>query len=203
MKTLLVIHSSARQTRSVTRHLTARFVETWHRHNPDSTLVVRDVGLSPPSPLHERWIAAAFDESGSQASDLVESEMLIDEIASADAIVMGVPMYNFGLPAQLKAYFDQVIRMGRTFAYDPHAAEPYRGLLSSRPCTIITSVSEPAMHPPGALSHLNFLEPHVNTMWSFIGISDIRYVRAEEGLLRDAERRSRFESEIDEAAKRS
>jgi len=167
----------------------------------DSGLIILGAVLATVSLL--LTLAAAFDESGSQASDLTESETLIQEIAAADAIVLGVPMYNFGFPAQLKAYFDQVVRIGRTFAYDPHAAEPYRGLLSSRPCTIITSVSEPALYPNGAMAHLNFLEPHLNTLWSFIGISDIRYVRAEEGLLRDAERCARCEGAVDEAARRS
>ena len=68
------------------------------------------------------------------------SEALIEEIFRASAIVVGAPMYNFGMPAQLKAYVDQIIRVGRTFAFnDPESANPYQGLVPSRPVVIVTS----------------------------------------------------------------
>ena len=201
MKTFLVINSSGRVTRSVTRRLTARFVETWRDHNPGSTVIIRDVGLSPPSPVSEHWIAAAFDDSGTPAEALCESEALIQEIISADAIVMGVPMYNFGLPAQLKAYFDQVVRIGRTFAYRPNDDDPYRPLLSSRPCVVITSVSDVALYPHGALAHLNFCDPHLTMLCNFIGISEPMYIRAEEGLLRKPTALAQVETEVDRMAR--
>lgn len=200
MKTLLVINSSGRVARSVTRRLTARFAETWRGVNPDSAIVIRDVGLSPPSPVSERWITAAFDDSGTRTDDLRESEALIQEIISADAVVMGVPMYNFGIPAQLKAYFDQVIRIGRTFAYDPQADAPYKPLLTSKPCIVITSVSDAALYPGGAFAHLNFSDPHLNMLWAFIGITKLSYVRAEEGLLRNLGALAQVEAEVDRAA---
>lgn len=199
MKTLLVINSSGRKVRSVTRHLTAPFAERWRALHPDSIVVVRDVGALPPTPVNEAWIKAAFADSGGPTQDLRESEGLIEEIISADAIVMGVPMYNFGLPAQLKAYFDQVIRIGRTFAYEPRADGPYRPLLPSKPCTVITSVGNPELHPNGTLAHLNFLEHHLTTLWAHIGITDIVYIRADQELLRNADNLVRIEAEVDGA----
>jgi FMN-dependent NADH-azoreductase len=201
MKTLLVINSSGRVTRSVTRRLTARFVETWRKRNPGSTVISRDVGRFPPSPVGERWIAAAFGDSGTQAKVLSESEALIQEVVSADAIVMGVPMYNFGVPAQLKAYFDQVVRIGRTFAYHPDSDDPYRPLLASKPCIVITSVSDAALYPDGALAHLNFCDPHLTTLWGFIGITGPLYIRAEEGLLRNPPALAQIEAEVDQWAR--
>jgi FMN-dependent NADH-azoreductase len=185
MKTLLVVNSSGRVTRSVTRRLTARFAEGWLRSNPSGTVIERDVGLRPPSSVSEPWIAAAFADPGSRAGlrseALRESEILIGEITSCDAIVLGVPIYNFGMPAQLKAYFDQIIRIGRTFAIDPQPEDPYRPLLASKPCIIVTAASEPALYPGGPLAHLNFLEPHLRTLWRFIGVDDVSFVRVVSG----------------------
>lgn len=203
MKTLLAIHSSGRSTRSVTRHLSEHFVATWRGQDSDANVVVRDIGLSSPSPVNETWIKAAFGELKGPAEELAESEELIEEIITADAIVLGVPMYNFGLPAQAKAYFDQVTRVGRTFDYDPEAAAPFRPLLSSKPCTVITSVSDPDLYPGGTQFHLNCLEPHLDTLWRFIGIRDLDLIRAEEGLLEDTPGLARAEAEVDRAAERA
>jgi FMN-dependent NADH-azoreductase len=182
MNSLLVINSSGRFTRSITRRLTARFVAGWKSRNPRTKVMTRDVGLNPPPPVNEAWIAAAFaedpDHAASASTSLALSETLIAEVITAEAIVLGVPMYNFGLPAQLKAYFDQIVRVGRTFAFDAEATEPYRPLLSSRPVVAITSVGDGALLPGGALAHLNFLEPHLETILAFIGLTDITFVRA-------------------------
>jgi len=200
MRTLLVINSSSRVTRSVTRRLTSGFADAWRTRTPDSNVVVRDLGLSPPSPINEEWIKAAYDPGSMHAEVLSDSEELIGELIAADAIVMGVPMYNFGLPAQLKAYFDQVIRIGRTFAYDPGEDEPYRPLLEPKPCIVITSVSDVALYPGGEMMHLNHSDPHLSTMLSFIGIGQPTFVRAEESILGDPDALARLEAELESAA---
>ncbi len=109
---------------------------------------------------------------------LALSEVLIDEIIAADAILLGVPMYNFGMPAQLKAYIDQIVRVGRTFAFDATAENPYRPLLASKPVVAILSAGDGSLHIGGTLAHLNFLEPHLATILSFIGLTDVTFVRA-------------------------
>ena len=181
MKSLLVINSSARITRSITRHLTSRFTESWLRRNPSGTVVHRDVGLNSPPAVNEAWIAAAFAQPGGEGTGvsgpLTLSDVLIDEIMQADAIVLGVPMYNFGMPAHLKAYVDQIVRVGRTFAFDAAAGDPYQPLLASKPVVVITSAGDGAIHPGGALAHMNHLEPHLETVFGFIGLTDITFVR--------------------------
>lgn len=183
MKSLLIINSSARSARSITRHLTHRYAAGWTLRHPTGQIVNRDLGLNPPPAVSESWIAAAFAKPGqltpSMSDALAVSEELIGEIERADAIVIGAPMYNFGAPAQLKAYIDQIVRIGRTFDFEPSDIEnPYRPLVPSKPVVIVISVGDGSLHPGGCLAHLNFLEPHLVTVLNFIGLSDISFVRA-------------------------
>ncbi|RFA30958.1 hypothetical protein CAI21_02990 [Alkalilimnicola ehrlichii] len=181
MPRLLVINSSGRNTRSITRRLTGQFAEHWLAAHPKGELIERDVTLQRPTPVDEAWIASAFapPEARSQAMQaaLSESEALLAEIEAADALVFGVPMYNFGLPAQLKAYFDQIIRVNRSFTFDPEAAEPYQPLLADKPTTVIVSVGDGDLLPGGPMAELNFLEPHLTTMLGFIGLRSLEFVR--------------------------
>lgn len=180
MKTLLVVNSSGRLTRSITRHLTARFAARWLDRHPGGRVVDREVGTVAPPVVSEAWIAAAYApaEHGITAPPLAYSESVIAELETADAVVVGAPMYNFGMPAQLKAYFDQVVRIGRTFAFEPGTAEPYRGLLADRSLFVITSAGDGAIHPGGPLEGMNHLEPHLKTLLGFIGLHSARFIRA-------------------------
>ena len=181
MKILLAINCSGRITRSITRRLTDRFIGVWRSQNPEGTVVQRDIGQNPPSPVNESWISAAFADPAKHTSAMRDalrlSEEFVEEIVAADAIVIGTPIYNFGMPAQLKAYFDQVIRVGRTFAFTADSSDPYRPLLASKPVTVITAAGDGSMYPGGALAHLNFLEPHLTTVLGFIGLTDVTFVR--------------------------
>ena len=121
MNTLLVVNASGRVTRSITGRLTDRFARNWSAVHPAGTVLQRDVGIQPPTPVNEAWIAAAFAAPNRRTPEmhaaLVESDTLLEEIERADAIAIGAPLYNFGMPAQLKAWFDQIIRVGRTFDF--------------------------------------------------------------------------------------
>ena len=181
MKQLLVINASGRHERSITRRLTARYTRQWQEIHPRGRVVERDVTAQNPTPVHERWIASAFAEPSSRTPSmqaaLAESETLLNEIESADAIVFGIPMYNFGMPAQLKAYFDQIIRVNRSFAFDASAETPYQPLLADKPVTVMVSVGDGSLLPGGALESLNFLEPHLLTMLGFIGLHSVEFIR--------------------------
>jgi FMN-dependent NADH-azoreductase len=180
MKNLLVINSSGRVTRSITRHLTSRIASGWLARLPGGRVTERDVGTRPPTPVDEAWIAAAFADRqpGETSAALRESDRLIAEVVAADAIAIGTPIYNFGMPAQLKAWFDQVVRIGKTFAFDPAAEAAYRPLLEDKPAIIVISAGDGAMHPGGAFWHMNHLEPHLRTVLGFIGITDLHFIRA-------------------------
>jgi FMN-dependent NADH-azoreductase len=181
MPSLLIVNSSGRNTRSITRRLTGQFAQRWLANHPRGELIERDVTLHLPTPVDEDWIASAFADPESRdpamEAALSESEALLAEIERADAIVFGVPMYNFGLPAQLKAYFDQIIRVNRSFAFDPDAADVYRPLLEDKPTTVIVSLGDGDLLPGGPMAELNFLEPHLLTMLEFIGLCSVELVR--------------------------
>lgn len=202
METLLLIKSSARVARSVTRHLTAHFAAAWTARHPQGEILSREVGLNPPPFINEAWISAAFTDASEQTpamrETLATSEALVEELFRASAVVIGVPMYNFGMPAGLKAYVDQIVRVGRTFAMDgSDEAWPYRPLIPAKPLVLITSAGATGYEPGGPAAHLNFLEPHLETVFKFIGFTDISFVRVSseehqgghfKQLLADAER---------------
>jgi FMN-dependent NADH-azoreductase len=182
MKTLLAINSSARLTRSVTRQLADRFTAAWLSHQPHGEIINRDVGLHPVPAINEAWIASAYSDPAQHTSPMREaltsSDELVDEIFRADAILVGAPMYNFGMPAQLKAWVDQIIRVGRTFNFNPTSPEnPYIPLVPSKPVVIITSKGVTGYDPGEHSAHHNFLEPHLETIFGLIGLTNISFIR--------------------------
>jgi putative NADPH-quinone reductase len=122
MTTLLHIDASPRGDRSVSRKLSKAFVDQWLAHDPDATVIVRDIGHHPPPFATEAWVAAAFtapdQRSAYQHDEFRLADELIDELARADVIVIGAPMHNYGMPSTLKSWFDKVIRIDKTFTFD-------------------------------------------------------------------------------------
>ena len=178
MKTLLVIDSSARSNRSTTRALTHRFAEAWKERFGTTAVIHRDLGANPPPVIDEAWIASAFGEPhGEIGAALSESETFIGELFQADVIVIGAPMYNFGMPAALKAYFDQIVRVGRTFDFTTDPENPYQPLVPPKPVVVVTSKGSGEYEAGGALESLNFLEPHLATILGFIGLDNISYAK--------------------------
>jgi FMN-dependent NADH-azoreductase len=181
MKTVLCINSSARIERSHTRHLTSLFVKEWQSLRPVDRFISRDIGVEPPAPVTESWIAAAFTPAPKRTSAMRDvlrlSDTLIDELIRADLILLGAPMYNFGMPAQLKAYVDQIVRVARTFALDvTNEKEPYKPLLTGKRMLVITSTGDGGYHSGGPLEQMNHLDPHIRTAFGFIGITDIDFI---------------------------
>lgn len=207
MTRLLHLDASARPGRagevphgSQTRRLTHRFVSRWQRARPEDTVTHRDLGAAPPSPIDHAWVAAAFSEAERTQpwtkGALDESERLVAELKAADVLVIGAPLYNFGMPAALKAWVDQVVRIGLTFAVDPtgNAAEPYLGLLADRPRTAVVLVSRGGTgYGPGEpLDGMNHLEGSLATALGFMGITDLRFAAVEH----EEEGGERFEASV-------
>lgn len=191
MTRLLHIDASARPGRSDlerhgshTRRLTARFVERWRAARPTDGIVHRDLGRQPPSPVSGDWIHAAFTpplERERWMHDLLaESDALVDELIAADVIVAGVPMYNFNVPTQFKAYIDQVVRVGRTFGFDrARSGAPYWPLLNDRARSLVILSSRGDFGYADRLHAMNHVEPSIRTAFGYIGITDVTSVAIE------------------------
>lgn len=190
---LLHLDASARPGRSDTerhgshtRRLSARFVERWLAREPRAQVVYRDVGAEPPSPVDGRWVHAAFTPPAQREpwmhDRLAQSDALIDELLAADVIVAGVPMYNFGMPAQFKAYIDNIVRVGRTFGFDrSRAGEPYWPLLAgmNKRLVMLSSRGDFGYGPGQRIAHMNHVEGGVAAAFGYIGITDVASVAIE------------------------
>lgn len=185
MATILHIDASARPGSSAesrygshSRRLTARFMQRWRAARPDDTVIYRDVGQNPPAPVTGEWIHAAFTPPAQRepwmAQALAESDALVDELVGADLIVAGVPMYNFNVPAQFKAYIDNIVRVGLTFGFDrARAGAPYWPLLADQRKRLVILSSRGDYGYASRLEHMNHVEPSVRTAFSYIGITDV------------------------------
>ena len=178
MTNLLRIDASAQsEDRSLTRQLTSLFTQTFLEVAPDTTLVSRDVGHSPPPFVDGRFIHAAFtapDQREDWMADvLAPSDRLVDEVVAADIIVMGVPMYNYGMPAALKAWIDQVARIGRTFSFDLERGDfPIEPMLSGKRLAVLSSRGEFGFAPGGIRAHKNALDPAIAACAHYLGVDE-------------------------------
>lgn len=171
---------------SHTRRLSHRFVERWRRAQPQDAVVYRDIGQQPPPPVSGRWIHAAFTPPEQREAwmrdELALSDTLVDEVIAADLIVAGVPMYNFGMPAQFKAWIDNVVRVGRTFGFDrSRQGEPYWPLLADqgKRLVLLGSRGDYGYEPGERLACLNHVEAGVATPLRYIGIERMDAVAIE------------------------
>ena len=192
MPTLLHIDASARPGRSDqtphgshSRRLGAAFVDAWRAASPSGTVVYRDVGQNPPAPVTGRWIHAAFTPAEAREpwmrEELAESDALVDELLAADVIVAAVPMYNFGVPAQFKAYIDNIVRVGRTFGFDRgRPGAPYWPMVPPGKTLITLSSRGDYGYGQGQpLEHMNHVEPGIRTPMAYIGITEMYSIAAE------------------------
>jgi FMN-dependent NADH-azoreductase len=166
--------------------LSARFVAQWQRFEPAATVILRDVGTNPPQPVTADWIHAAFTPEEKREpwmnEVLAASDRLIDELLAADVIVAGVPMYNFGPPAQFKAYIDNIVRVGRTFGFDRNrAGEPYWPLLAQhgKRLVILSARGDYGYDRGGRIADRNHVEASVETAFAYIGITQVWRVAIE------------------------
>jgi FMN-dependent NADH-azoreductase len=177
MPTLLQIDSSPLSS-SVSRELTREFVSNWQIAHPSGQVIVRDLAANPPKPVDQAWIYAAHTPADAlqpeQKALLAQSEECIAELERADEYVIGVAMHNFSIPSVVKLWIDQVVRGGRTFAY---GTDGPKGLLRGKKATILVATG--GEYQAGTpMAALNFIEPYLNAILRFIGVTDVTFVTA-------------------------
>ncbi len=177
--TILHIDSSPLGDRSVSRQLTARVWADLKKKHPDSKLIMRDLGASPLPHLDGATIGAFYtpvdqrNEASGKAIAL--SDQAVDEVIAADIIIIGAPMWNFGIPSVLKAWIDHIVRAGRTFKYGAAGVE---SLLPPGKKVIIVS-SRGGVYSEGPMKLMDYQENYLKAVLGFIGLTDVSFIRAE------------------------
>lgn len=180
MTHFLHIDSSPRGDRSISRTVSNEFITDWKQAHPSTTVAYRDLGHHPVSHVDEPWIAAAFTPPQERSAELNEvikpSDALVDEFLAADRYVFGVPMYNFNVPSTFKAYIDQIVRVGRTFAI---TEQGFAGLVdSSKKMLVITARGGSYQQGTPAASY-DLQEPFLRSIFGFVGITDITFIHVD------------------------
>ncbi|MEA3036314.1 MAG: FMN-dependent NADH-azoreductase [Sphingomonadales bacterium] len=177
MTNILILDSAATGEASVSRRLTRELADTLQRRDPSARIVRRDIGAAPVPHLTEATvpaIRAGLTESLEAERALVLSNELVAELKEADLIVIGAPMYNFGMPSTLKAWFDHVLRARITFRYTENGPE---GLMTGKKAIVVETRA--GLYSEGPAAAMDSQEPHLRTLLGFMGIDDVTFVRAE------------------------
>jgi FMN-dependent NADH-azoreductase len=185
MKTLLTIRSSLHSSEGQSSRLADRYVAQWKAAHPDGTVLVRDLAHAPVPHLDaERFgafVTAPEQRTPAQQAVVDHSDALIAELRRADTIVLAVPLYNFGVPSTLKAYFDHIARAGVTFRYTERGPV---GLLTGKKAVVFAARGGRYAGTP-----LDTQTPFLRAFLGFVGIEDVEFVYAE-GLAIDEENRT-------------
>lgn len=193
--TVLKINASARKSDSVTRDLAEQVVADLARSN-DVRTIDRDVSVGLPV-IDETWVAANFTEPAertpAQRETLALSDRLVGELKSADVLVIGVPIYNFGVPASLKAWVDLVARARETFRYTETGPV---GLLEGKKAILIIASGGVEVG-----SGYDFASGYLRHLLGFIGIKDVEIVAADRLMAAGEEGISRAKAAVSQATK--
>lgn len=188
-KKLLHVDSSILGAGSVSRHLSAEIVTAELARHPGAEVVYRDLAAAPVGHLSGAHIAAAggaAPESADLARDVTVGQTALAEFLAADIVVVGAPMYNFGVPSQLKAWIDRLAVAGKTFKYTDKGAV---GLAGGK--RVIVASSRGGFYGPETpIAFLDHQESYLRSVFGFFGITDVTFIRAE-GVALGAEQRSK------------
>ena len=178
MASLLKIDVSPRGDASYSRQLGQTFLQSWQAAHAGGTVATRDLARQQPTYVDLQWIAGAY----SKPEDLTEehkaalklSDDIIAEVKAADTLVITTPMYNFQVPAVLKAWIDHLVRAGITFSAGP---DGYKGLIHGKKAVLIVSAAGDYAEGSPAESY-DLLTPYLKQILGFIGITEVQVLKA-------------------------
>lgn len=187
---ILRVDSSARQEGSVSRDLADLFIDQIAETRPVHVRT-RDVSTGLPVVTAD-WVNANFtpeaERTNAQTSTLNGSDSLIDEIDQADLLVISLPIYNFGVPASLKLWIDQIARVGKTFRYTENGPV---GLLSGKRAVILVASGGTKVG-----SEIDFATPYLRHVMGFIGITDVEIVAADQLMMNGADKVEKTRTQV-------
>ena len=193
---LLHIDSSPLAANSVSRQLSRRIVAEWQASHPGTTVEHLDLAVQAPTHLDHDSLGFRLgpDAEGltdAQRRENTVSERLVSQFLAADVVVVGAPMYNFSVPTQLKAWIDRVAQAGRTFTYTEQGA---KGLAGGKTVIVASSRGGVYSTDAGVAAAMDYQERYLQTVFAFMGITDIRFVRAEGVAMGDAARKQALDA---------
>ena len=175
---LLHVDSAITGDQSVSRQLTARTVAAWQAAHPGTTVQYLDLAQQAPSHLSAQSLGFRTGQAAATEVERNEnalSEALVSQFLASDVIVIGAPLYNFSIPSQLKAWIDRLAQAGRTFKYTDKGPV---GLAGNK--TVIVALSRGGMYSTSdAGRSMEHQETYLQTVMGFMGVTDVRFVRAE------------------------
>lgn len=180
MTKLLHIDSSILGGNSVSRQLTAQIVASWRAAHPATEVSYLDLAVDTPSHLSAESLGFRVAPGAAELTDVQKrenaiSEALVSQFLAADVVVIGAPLYNFSIPTQLKAWIDRIAQVGRTFKYTEKGPI---GLAGGK-TVIVASTRGGVYSTSDAGNAMEHQESFLKTVFGFLGVSDVRFVRAE------------------------
>jgi FMN-dependent NADH-azoreductase len=179
---LLHVDSSILGEGSVSKTLSAELLATQLRLHPGIEVITRDLAAEPLQHLSGAHLAAAHGGETPSHLDVAAGAAALEEFLQADIVVVGVPMYNFGIPSQLKAWIDRIVVAGKTFRYTEKGPE---GLAGGKKVLIASARGGNYAETP--IAFLDHQESYLSAVFGFMGITDITFFRAE-GVARQEQR---------------
>jgi FMN-dependent NADH-azoreductase len=179
MTRLLRIDASSRTTDSISRRYADLFVERWFQTRPNGKLVVRDLAHTPIPHISAMTISAYYTPPKQMNAEMKSatrlSDELIAELRAADLLLISTAMYNFTVPSALKAWVDQIVRIGHTFSYVPE--QGFTGLLQGKRAVIVSASG--ADFSGEAMRSMDFLTPYLKALLGFLGIQSVETIALE------------------------
>ena len=175
---ILFLHSSILGPQSVTRTLSAALLERLQSTYPDASIAHRNLAEDPIPHISSQYLQALTDPAAPRSSaieaEIAQSAAVMAEFKAADIIVVGAPMYNFGVPSTLKAWIDHILRAGRTFSYTENGPQ---GLVTGK--KVVLLLASGGVYSDGPYKPYDFQESYLRAVLGFIGLTDVTVVRAE------------------------
>ena len=202
MTRLLVIETSPRGDHSISRNLTRRFVTSWQDAHPEGEVVIRDLMETDLPFVTAPWLHAYFTPSEQHTPEMKEvlslSDELVAELLAADHVVIATPVYNYNVPAALKAWVDHIVRKGLTLGFDG------KGLLLGKTATVL--MASGGVYTEGSpIRDRDIATQYLRLILSVIGITDVTVIAAggakvvDLGEVTREDFLQRFDPEIDRA----
>ncbi|MBX3657376.1 MAG: NAD(P)H-dependent oxidoreductase [Ramlibacter sp.] len=173
MPQLLVVETSPRGEQSVSRHMTRRFVDRWRTAHPGGEVRIRDLAQTELAFVTAPWLQAYFTPPGQHTSAMKEalhlSDTLVAELLAADHLAIATPVYNYNVPATLKAWFDHIVRKGLTLGFDG------KGLVTDKRATVL--LASGGVYSEGSpIRDRDIATQYLRMILGVIGIADVTVV---------------------------